>query len=61
MRTPEPELPFTSRSGRGMPVTALAIDYGPRDEIAPHQHEVCQLIFSVRGVMVVSTDRKSVV
>src|ERR1700730_4597746 len=56
MRTPEPDLPFASLAGRNMPVTALAIDYGPKDEVLPHRHDVCQLIYGVRGVMVVSTN-----
>jgi AraC-like DNA-binding protein len=55
MRASEPPLPFATRPGRDMPVTALAIDYGPKDEIHRHQHDVCQLIYGVHGVMVVST------
>jgi len=55
MRDPYPTLPFASRAGRSMPVTALGIDYGAREEIRPHSHEVCQLIYAIRGVMVVRT------
>lgn len=39
-----------------MPVTALAIDYGPKDEVPRHRHEVYQLIYGVHGIMVVSTN-----
>ena len=52
----EPTLPFTTRSGRNMPVTALAFDYLAHDEVQLHRHEVCQLIYGVRGVMAVRTD-----
>jgi AraC-like DNA-binding protein len=38
-----------------MPVTALAVDYGASEEIRVHHHEVCQLIYAIHGVMVVST------
>jgi AraC-like DNA-binding protein len=55
VRTREPTLPFTTSAGRGMPVTALAVDYAPHDEIARHRHDVCQLIYGVRGIMVVRT------
>jgi AraC-like DNA-binding protein len=55
MRISEPELPFTSRPGSDMPVTALAIDYASNDEVARHHHYVCQLIYGVHGVMVVRT------
>jgi AraC-like DNA-binding protein len=55
MRHPDATLPFSSRAGRNMPVTALGIDYGAREEIRPHRHAVCQLIYAIRGVMVVRT------
>jgi AraC-like DNA-binding protein len=55
MRDPVSTLPFASDAGRDMPVTALGIDYPAREEIRPHQHEVCQLIYAIHGVMVVST------
>ena len=55
MREPAPNLPFASDPGRTMPVTALGVDYEAREEIRPHRHEVCQLIYAIRGVMVVST------
>jgi AraC-like DNA-binding protein len=55
MGDPYPTLPFASRAGRSVPVTALGIDYGRREEIRPHRHEVCQLIYAIRGVMFVRT------
>jgi AraC-like DNA-binding protein len=57
MRVHDPNLnlPFTSDAGRNMPVTALGIDYEAREEVRPHRHDVCQLIYAIRGVMVVST------
>lgn len=55
MRDPHPNLPFAFDAGRRVPVTALCVDYEAREEIRPHQHEVCQLIYAIRGVMVVST------
>jgi AraC-like DNA-binding protein len=55
MRAPSPNLPFTTPGGREMPVTGLSVDYAPNEEIRPHQHAVCQLIYGVRGVVVVST------
>jgi AraC-like DNA-binding protein len=55
MRDSNPTLPFASRTGRAMPVTALGIEYGAREEIHPHRHDVCQLIYAIRGVMVVRT------
>jgi AraC-like DNA-binding protein len=55
MREPTPNLPYVSKVGRAMPVTALGIDYEAREEIRPHHHEVGQLIYAIRGVMVVST------
>jgi AraC-like DNA-binding protein len=36
-------------------VTALAIDYGPNGRVRKHRHPVSQLIYAVRGVMVVQT------
>jgi len=55
MRDPHSKLPFASAAGRNMPVTALGIDYGTREEVRPHHHDVCQLIYAIRGVMVVHT------
>jgi AraC-like DNA-binding protein len=55
MRDPHSNLPFASDAGRHMPVTALGIDYGAREEIRPHHHDVCQLIYAIQGVMVVRT------
>jgi AraC-like DNA-binding protein/quercetin dioxygenase-like cupin family protein len=48
-------LPFATRKGRTLPVTAMAVDYGPKDLVRSHQHPVGQLIYAVRGVMVVQT------
>jgi AraC-like DNA-binding protein len=48
-------LPFETRKGRTLPVTATAMDYGPKYLVKPHRHPVGQLIYAVRGVMVVST------
>ncbi len=53
-RVMQPLAPFATRQGRNMPVTALAIDYAPTEVIPRHQHDVCQLLYGVRGVMVVS-------
>jgi AraC-like DNA-binding protein len=36
-------------------VTALAIDYAPNGRVRKHQHPVNQLIYAVRGVMVIQT------
>jgi AraC-like DNA-binding protein len=36
-------------------VTALALDYKPTDRIRRHRHPVGQLIYAVRGVMVIRT------
>ena len=47
--------PFGTRSGAAMPVTALALDYRPREVVRRHRHPVAQLIYAVRGVMVVKT------
>jgi AraC-like DNA-binding protein len=47
-------LPFETRKGRTLPVTAAAMDYGPKELVKPHRHAVGQLIYAVRGVMVVS-------
>jgi AraC-like DNA-binding protein len=55
LRTPRLTLPFETRKGRGLPVTALAVDYGPNDRVRKHQHPVGQLIYAVRGVMVIHT------
>jgi AraC-like DNA-binding protein len=55
MRAADLDLPFSSAAGRHMPVTALGIDYASRAQVPPHRHEVCQLIYAIRGVMVVST------
>ena len=55
MRTQEPPLPFATRQGRDMPVSALSIDYALNEEIPRHQHPVCQLIYGVHGVMLIST------
>jgi AraC-like DNA-binding protein len=55
MRDPIAKLPFASAAGRNMPVTVLGIDYAAREEIRPHRHEVGQLIYAIRGVMVVVT------
>jgi AraC-like DNA-binding protein len=54
-RDRDSHLPFASDAGRCAPVTALCIDYEAREEIRPHHHDVCQLIYAIRGVMVVST------
>src|ERR1700737_2756055 len=55
MRAARMTLPFETRNGRALPVTALAVDYGPNDHVRRHQHPVGQLIFAVRGVMVIRT------
>jgi AraC-like DNA-binding protein len=56
MRAAHATLPFETRSGRGLPVTAMALDYGPSDRVRRHQHPVGQLIYAVRGVMVIRTE-----
>ena len=38
-----------------MPVTALAVDYRSHEIVRRHRHPVGQLIYAVRGVMVVKT------
>jgi AraC-like DNA-binding protein len=48
-------LPFETRDGRGLPVTALAVDYAPNDRVRRHKHPVGQLIYAVRGVMAIRT------
>jgi len=48
-------LPYESHRGRGLPLTALAIDYGPNGRVRKHRHPVNQLIYAVRGVMVIQT------
>jgi AraC-like DNA-binding protein/quercetin dioxygenase-like cupin family protein len=48
-------LPFETRRGRGLPATAVAIDYGPNGRVRKHRHPVSQLIYAVRGVMVIQT------
>jgi AraC-like DNA-binding protein/quercetin dioxygenase-like cupin family protein len=49
-------MPFDRRQGRDMPVTAVALDYRPGERIRRHRHPVNQLIYAVRGVMVVTSD-----
>jgi AraC-like DNA-binding protein len=55
LRAPHLTLPFETHKGRGLPVTALSVDYGPNDRVRNHQHPVGQLIYAVRGVMVIHT------
>ena len=55
MRTINGMLPFEKRKGRALPVTAVALDYGPKERVKSHKHSVGQLIYAVRGVMVIQS------
>lgn len=58
--TPQQPIPLTEAlalvDGATSPVSCRATDYPPGWEIAPHAHAKHQLIYAVRGVMVVHTD-----
>ena len=54
MTNPTAKLPFDTDAGRDMPVTGINLEYQADEEIPLHELDVCQLIHSVLGVMVVS-------
>jgi AraC-like DNA-binding protein len=48
------QLPFDTDAGRHMPVTGIHLEYQADEETPLHELEVCQLIHSALGVVVVS-------